>query len=72
VVSSTARDLLADALVVAENEGLRPVLTVHDEIVCEGPRGIGKSLAEVMLRRPAWAPDLPVAVEFHEEVRYAK
>ena len=72
VVSSTARDLLADALVAAENEGLGPVLTVHDELVCEGPRGIGKTLAEVMLRPPAWAPDLPVAVEFHEEVRYAK
>lgn len=72
VVSSTARDLLAEALVSAESAGLCPVLTIHDEIVCEGPRGIGKALSEVMLQRPAWAPDLPIAVEFEEGERYAK
>ncbi|NCC40370.1 MAG: hypothetical protein EOM21_13110 [Gammaproteobacteria bacterium] len=72
VVSSTARDLLAESLVAAEREGLNPVLTVHDELVCEGPPGIGEALAEVMLRRPVWAPDLPIAVEAKEGPRYAK
>jgi DNA polymerase len=72
VVSSTARDLLAESLVAAERDGLNPVLTVHDELVCEGPPGVGEALAEVMLRRPAWAPDLPIAVEGQEGDRYAK
>ncbi|MEA1050485.1 DNA polymerase [Lamprobacter modestohalophilus] len=72
VVSSTARDLLAESLVLAEREGLSPVLTVHDEIVSEGPPGIADALGKVMLRRPDWASALPIAAEWKESVRYGK
>lgn len=72
VVSSTARDLLAESLIAAEREGLNPVLTVHDEIVCEGPAGIAEAIGQIMLRRPAWASDLPVGAEWKEALRYGK
>ena len=72
VVSSTARDLLAESLIAAEREGLNPVLTVHDEIICEGPPGIGAALGEVMLRRPDWAADVPIGAEWQEGLRYGK
>jgi len=72
VVSSTARDLLAAALVAAEREGLRPVLTVHDELICEGPPGIGAALGEVMRRRPDWAAAVPIDCEWQEGQRYGK
>lgn len=72
VVSSAARDLLAVSLVTAEREGLNPVLTVHDELVCEGPPGIGAALGEVMLRRPAWAAGVPIDAKWLEGPRYGK
>ena len=72
VVSSTARDLLAESLAAAEREGLNPVLTVHDEIVADAPPGVGQALAEIMLRVPEWSPGLPVGVEYQEAFRYGK
>ena len=72
VASSTARDLLAQATVDAEHAGLNPVLLVHDELVCEGPPGIGRAVADVMLRKPAWAAELPIEVEWQELQRYGK
>jgi len=72
VVSSTARDLLAASLIAAENEGLNPVLTVHDELICEGPPGIGAALGEVMRRRPDWAREVPIDCEWQEGQRYGK
>ncbi len=72
VVSSTARDLLAESLVDAERERLNPVLTVHDEIIAEGRPGIGEVLRHVMLRRPAWAADVPIGAERKEAERYGK
>ena len=72
VVSSTARDLLAVSLVAAEREGLNPVLTVHDELIGEGPPGIGEALGEVMLRRPDWAAEVPIGAEWQEGQRYGK
>jgi DNA polymerase len=72
VVSSTARDLLAASLIAAENEGLNPVLTVHDELICEGPPGIGAALGEVMRRRPDWAREVPIDCEWQEGHRYGK
>ncbi len=72
VVSSTARDLLAASLVAAEREGLNPVLTVHDELICEGLPGIGAALSEIMLRRPEWAREVPIDCEWKEGQRYVK
>lgn len=65
VVSGTARDILAPAIVNLEEAGYPIVLHVHDEIVAEVPRGT-KSLEEferIMSTMPAWAKDWPVVAK---------
>lgn len=64
-------ELLSEALVRVEAAGLRPVLTVHDEIVCEcGDEGA--QLGGLMKQRPAWGPELPIEVEIVSSQRYRK
>lgn len=76
VVQAICRDILATALIAVERAGLRPVLHVHDEIVCEVPeRDCGASLkqmAEIMVSVPRWATGFPIAVEGHCSPRYCK
>jgi DNA polymerase len=63
VTQAMCRDLLADALVNLESEGLNPVLHVHDEGCCEkGPEYLDR-LMEVMSTPPSWASDFPLLVE---------
>jgi DNA polymerase len=72
-VQALCRDLLADALVRAERAGLRPVLHVHDEIVCEVPSGTPlEELAAIMNDPPDWAEGLPVATDGFVSRRYRK
>ena len=74
VVQAIARDLMALAMLRLEEAGYRPVLTVHDEVVCEEPNGQG-SLEEfigLMMTRPRWAAGLPIAAEGWEGTRYRK
>lgn len=61
-VQATARDILANAIVNLEKRGYPVVLHIHDEIVCEIPRGFG-SLEEfecIMSLMPTWAKDWPI------------
>lgn len=72
-VQALCRDLLADALVKAERAGLQPVMHVHDEIVCEVPRGTPLvELERIMLDAPAWSGGLPVACDGYVARRYRK
>src|SRR5262249_17220256 len=74
VVSGIARDLLAEAMLRIEAAGYSIVLHVHDEIVAEGPERFG-SMEEVthfMIRKPAWALDLPIAAKAWTGKRYTK
>ena len=69
---ATCRDLLADALIRCEAAGLRPVVHVHDEIVCDSsPERLGE-LESIMTDGPSWAKGLPIKVEAHVSRRYAK
>ena len=64
IVQATARDLLAPAMLRLEAAGYPVVLTVHDEIVCEVPRGFGsdEEFAHLMTIKPDWAEGWPIMV----------
>lgn len=75
-VQATCRDLLADALVRCERDGLSPQLHVHDELVC----GVDDALAdeglecleEIMGDPPDWADGMPIVLEGFKSKRYRK
>ncbi len=74
VVSGIARDLLADAMLRIEAAGYPIVLHVHDEVVCEVPADFGSTdeFIRLMIRKPAWALDLPIAASAWRGPRYCK
>ena len=70
LIQAFCRDLMADALVRAEDAGLEPVLHVHDEIVCRA--GNLDALHGVMTTLPEWAEGFPIGAAGHEGMRYRK
>ena len=76
VIQRFCRDLMARALVAAEDAGLAPVMHVHDEIVCEVPAGGMREgfehLKRVMLDLPDWAETFPIGAAGHFGLRYRK
>lgn len=74
VTQAGCRDLMAEALVASAEEGLCPVLHVHDELVNEVPRGAeGYEVThQIMTRLPEWAPGFPVGAAGHWGRRYRK
>jgi DNA polymerase len=73
-IQGLARDLLADAMVRLNDGGWNPILSVHDEIICECPIGT-RGLAEmesIMCELPPWAKGLPLASEGFVATRYRK
>lgn len=58
-------ELMVDALVKCDNQGLPPVLTVHDEIAVEVPADRAQlayeQMGQIMLDAPAWAEGLPLS-----------
>ena len=75
VVQAIARDLLANALLACENTGIYlPVLSVHDEGICEVDEAAG-SLQEfnrLMTTSSKWAKGLPIGIESWKGKRYHK
>lgn len=72
---AASRDLLADALVRCDREGLPVVLHVYDEIVLEVDEDNTTAVDElkaIMCSPPSWAKGLPVNVEGGESRRYVK
>lgn len=77
VTQASCRDLLAESLVRAEQAGLRPVHTIHDEIICDVPEADADDAAvyleELMCVVPAWARGMPIAAErLRPSYRYGK
>jgi len=76
ITQATARDVMAEAMLAAEEAGLPVVMTVHDEIVCETPENSGAEAAEtlvgLMRTPPAWADGLPLDADGAQERRYGK
>lgn len=76
LIQAVAADVFGHGLMLVEQAGLNPVLTVHDELVCEVPeaaaeRALGQVL-ELMAATPAWMPDLPIEAEGKVLRRYGK
>lgn len=70
-----ARDVLADNMPRVEWHKYQIVLTVHDELITETPDTgdySAEHLAQLMARRPTWAPDVPLAAAGFECYRYRK
>ena len=69
IVQSTARDVIAEAMVALDAKGHELVLTVHDELV-----GFGdfQELEATMQTPPAWLTDFPLAVDAFQTERYRK
>lgn len=72
IVQAIARDILADAMVRAEDEGWNTVLQIHDEIVTEESERTPEELEAIMSIVPPWADGLPIAVEAWKGERFKK
>lgn len=75
-IQALCRELMAYALVDAEDAGLCPVLTVHDEIACEvdcSQKDLAAAeLQAIMTRVPEWVSGFPLAAAGFEGLRYRK
>ena len=71
---ATARDLMLDAALRLDADGWGIILSVHDELLTDNPKGERTSaqLESEMAKAPAWAADLPLKVEGWTGHRYRK
>ncbi len=75
VCSGSARDVLADAIVMAEfdYDNVDPVMHSHDELVCEGEPGkVGAIVGKIMQEAVDQYKDFPMKIETWESPRYRK
>jgi DNA polymerase len=75
IVQGSCADLMMDGLVAAANAGYNPVLSVHDEAICEppdDPKFNPKDLSRLLVSASPWAEGCPLAAKGFETQRYKK
>jgi DNA polymerase len=75
ITQATARDLMAEAMLLADDSLIYDViLSVHDELIAEVEVGIGsvEEFEELMSTTPEWADGCPVKAEGWRGPRYRK
>lgn len=74
VTQAVARDIMVDSMLRLEDAGYPVIFTVHDENVCEVPKGFGSEaeFKEIMEVLEPWAEGVPIKVETWEAERYKK
>lgn len=72
ITQAVARDIMAESMLLLEEQGYPIVLTVHDEIISEVTNGNVEEFTTIMERTPKWAEGLPVKVEAYDAYRYRK
>jgi DNA polymerase len=74
VTQAVARDLLAEAIIRFEEEGINTVMHCHDEIVAEIKSSsiTLEEIERIMCVSPTWAEGLPLAAEGYIATRYRK
>jgi DNA polymerase len=75
IVQAISRDILATAMKRCEETRIySPILTIHDEIVCEAQEHLGdvKEFEAMVGQAPEWAHGCPVAAEGWAGKRYRK
>lgn len=70
ITQATAADLLREALLACEDDGVPVVLHVHDEIIAIGE--CREQLQSIMLEQRDWAAGLPLAADAGGGARYGK
>lgn len=65
VVQASARDLLVHAVQELESFGAPPILTIHDQVICEVDEDWDdvEEFKRIMTTPPEWGKDIPLAVE---------
>lgn len=73
-VQALSRDVMLEGMFSAENAGYGIVLTVHDELLSEHPKGFGslEEFCDLISFNPPWAPGLPIAAAGWRGDRYRK
>lgn len=75
LTQATARDIIAHGMTLAEREGYKVVLHVHDELITEAfdeSSFTHEELSKLMSTNPDWAKGLPLDAKGFESYRYRK
>lgn len=73
LVQAVARDVFALGMLNVEQNGIRTLWSVHDELICEvDPDVTVADVMRLLTRVPDWMPGLPVEAEGVESQKYLK
>ncbi len=74
IIQGLGRDILSAGILNLEQAGFNPIMTVHDEIICEEAKGAKSldSMIHLMTLNPLWSGDMPLRADGWVGQRYRK